>query len=62
MGAWQYIRYQIEDILEDIRSSRQRVLYAGRPASASPATGSSHIHQYEQVAILEGAIGGAGQK
>ncbi|MFT4603456.1 MAG: 2-oxoglutarate decarboxylase [Rhodothermales bacterium] len=57
MGAWQYIRYRLEDLMEELRSSRQRVHYAGRPASASPATGSAHIHQYEQTAILEAAIG-----
>lgn len=57
MGAWQFIRYRLDDLLTEIRSAPRRVEYAGRPASASPATGSAHVHQYEQTAILDAAIG-----
>ncbi|MFT5143399.1 MAG: 2-oxoglutarate decarboxylase [Rhodothermales bacterium] len=58
MGAWEHLRYRIDDILSDVRGDMaQRVTYAGRPASASPATGSGNIHQYEQDAIVALALG-----
>ena len=36
---------------------RQRLGYAGRPPSASPAVGYSHLHQEQQKALLEQAYG-----
>jgi multifunctional 2-oxoglutarate metabolism enzyme len=33
------------------------VRYAGRPASASPATGSLRIHQREQDQVIRAALG-----
>ena len=35
----------------------QRLGYAGRPASASPAVGYSHLHQEQQKALLDQAFG-----
>ena len=35
----------------------QRLGYAGRPPSASPAVGYSHLHQEQQKALLEQAYG-----
>jgi 2-oxoglutarate dehydrogenase E1 component len=32
-------------------------LYVGRDASASPATGSHHVHDHEQAELVEAAIG-----
>ncbi|NNE70346.1 MAG: multifunctional oxoglutarate decarboxylase/oxoglutarate dehydrogenase thiamine pyrophosphate-binding subunit/dihydrolipoyllysine-residue succinyltransferase subunit, partial [Rhodothermales bacterium] len=57
MGSWQFIRHRLEDLLDELRSTPTRVQYAGRPASASPATGSAQVHQHEQAAILDAAIG-----
>ena len=35
----------------------QRLGYAGRPASASPAVGYAHLHQEQQKALLDQAYG-----
>ena len=58
MGAWSFIRHRLDDLLAEVRGdAAHRIQYVGRPPSASPATGSSHIHQQEQEAIVAGAIG-----
>ncbi len=50
-GAWFFIQHQIhENMLEG-----QKLGYAGRPASASPAVGYSHLHQEQQKALLDQA-------
>jgi 2-oxoglutarate dehydrogenase E1 component len=52
-GAWFFIQHQIhENMLEG-----QRLGYAGRAASASPAVGYSHLHQEQQKALLDQAFG-----
>lgn len=51
MGAWQFMRYRLEEIVGD------RIHYIGRKASASPATGLSRIARQEQAAIIDQAIG-----
>ncbi|MBL0422027.1 2-oxoglutarate dehydrogenase E1 component [Ramlibacter sp. AW1] len=52
-GAWFFIQHNIhENMLEG-----QRLGYAGRAASASPAVGYSHLHQEQQKALVEGAFG-----
>ncbi|MBL8328941.1 MAG: 2-oxoglutarate dehydrogenase E1 component, partial [Rubrivivax sp.] len=52
-GAWFFIQHQIhENMLEG-----QKLGYAGRPASASPAVGYSHLHQEQQKALLDQAFG-----
>jgi 2-oxoglutarate dehydrogenase E1 component len=34
-----------------------RLDYAGRPAAASPATGSHHVHEMEEKALVDAAFG-----
>ncbi|MEY2620493.1 MAG: hypothetical protein RIT26_313 [Pseudomonadota bacterium] len=52
-GAWFFIQHNIhENMLEG-----QKLGYAGRAASASPAVGYSHLHQEQQKALVEGAFG-----
>ena len=52
-GAWFYVQHYVhENMLEG-----QKLGYAGRPASASPAVGYSHLHQEQQKALLEQAFG-----
>lgn len=58
MGAWMYIESLFDAILVDLRgNATERVQYAGRHASASPATGSASRHAAEQEAILRVALG-----
>ncbi len=48
-GAWFFVQHQIhENMLEG-----QKLGYAGRPASASPAVGYAHLHQEQQKALLD---------
>jgi 2-oxoglutarate dehydrogenase E1 component len=54
MGAWIFVRDRIQDALRP----GQKLAYAGRPESASPATGSGRIHREEQAAVLAAALDG----
>ncbi|GAB5521036.1 MAG: multifunctional oxoglutarate decarboxylase/oxoglutarate dehydrogenase thiamine pyrophosphate-binding subunit/dihydrolipoyllysine-residue succinyltransferase subunit [Rhodothermales bacterium] len=57
MGAWQHVRYQIDDLLEEMHSDcTHRVGYAGRAAAASPSAGHSKVHQIQQQALLDEAM------
>ncbi|TAL26818.1 MAG: 2-oxoglutarate dehydrogenase E1 component [Aquabacterium sp.] len=52
-GAWFFVQHYIhENMLEG-----QRLGYAGRPASASPAVGYAHLHQEQLKALLDQAYG-----
>ena len=51
-GAWFFVQHYIhENMLEG-----QRLGYAGRAASASPAAGYAHLHQEQQKALVEAAF------
>jgi 2-oxoglutarate dehydrogenase E1 component len=51
-GAWFFIQHQIhENMLEG-----QKLGYAGRAASASPAVGYAHLHQEQQKNLIEAAF------
>ncbi len=53
MGPWRFVRERLQPVLDPTR----RVLrYAGRPESASPATGSYKRHQQEQADVIEEAF------
>jgi 2-oxoglutarate dehydrogenase E1 component len=52
-GAWFFVQHYLHENLSD----GQRLGYAGRPASASPAVGYAHLHQEQQKALLEQAFG-----
>ena len=53
MGAWSFVHARLHRILRD----RYSLLHVSRPESASPATGSSALHQLEQASLLDRAIG-----
>ncbi|GIV60832.1 MAG: hypothetical protein KatS3mg043_1921 [Rhodothermaceae bacterium] len=58
MGAWSFLRHRLDALLEALHGDcSRRVRYVGRPESASPATGSAHIHQEEQEALIRKALG-----
>jgi len=54
-GAWFFVQHHIQDALKE----GQRLTYAGRPASASPAVGYYDKHYAQQKELLTAALGDA---
>lgn len=52
-GAWFFVQHYIHENMQD----GQKLGYAGRPASASPAVGYAHLHQEQQKTLLDQAFG-----
>ncbi len=61
-GAWSFIEPNIEWVLTRIRAKHTRPVYAGRAASASPATGLASKHKAEQEALVNDALTIEGKK
>jgi 2-oxoglutarate dehydrogenase E1 component len=57
MGAWTFVQPNIERVLEFIKAKNTRPRYAGRPASASTATGLMSRHLKELKTLLDEALG-----
>ncbi|GGA61225.1 2-oxoglutarate dehydrogenase subunit E1 [Nitratireductor aestuarii] len=57
MGAWSFIEPYLEWVLQHMDAKHKRARYAGRPASASPATGLMSKHLQQLAALLEDALG-----
>ncbi|MEM9138445.1 MAG: 2-oxoglutarate dehydrogenase E1 component [Pseudomonadota bacterium] len=55
-GAWTFVEPNIEWVLGRIGAASSRARYAGRPASASPATGLASQHKAEQQALIGAAL------
>ena len=55
-GAWTFIEPNIEWVLTRIKAKSKRPTYAGRAASASPATGLASIHKSQQAALINDAL------
>jgi 2-oxoglutarate dehydrogenase E1 component len=51
-GSWFFVQHYIHENMQD----GQKLGYAGRPASASPACGYAHLHQEQQKALLDQAF------
>jgi len=56
-GAWMFVEDQLERCLADAGFAGMRPQYAGRDASASPATGLAKRHAAEQAALIAAALG-----
>jgi 2-oxoglutarate dehydrogenase E1 component len=56
-GAWSFVEPYIEQCLIDAGLQGIRPQYAGRGASASPATGLAKRHAAEQAALIAAALG-----
>ncbi len=56
-GYWFFVEPLIEEALASVNSPVKRARYAGRSASASPATGLMKRHQAEQGALVADALG-----
>lgn len=57
MGAWHFVDDYIEEVLLQIKHKSTRAKYAGRIASASPATGYGSYHSREQKQLISQALG-----
>jgi 2-oxoglutarate dehydrogenase E1 component len=56
-GYWFFTEPLIEECLAAAKTTPQRARFAGRKASASPATGLMKRHQSEQAALVADALG-----
>lgn len=56
-GAWFFVEPLLESCLAEAGFSAMRPRYAGRPSSASPATGLAKRHAEEQAALIAAALG-----
>ena len=56
-GAWSFVENLLEESLADAGFAQLRPRYAGRAASASPATGLAKRHAAEQSALIADALG-----
>ena len=56
-GGWSFVEPLIEESLLAAGAKVARARYAGRAASASPATGLASRHQSEQAALIADALG-----
>jgi 2-oxoglutarate dehydrogenase E1 component len=59
-GYWTFVEPLIESCLAEAKTKVRRPVYAGRAASASPATGLAKRHAAEQVALIAEALGHQG--
>jgi 2-oxoglutarate dehydrogenase E1 component len=55
-GAWSFVEPNIEWVLSRIGAKHTRPAYAGRNASASPATGLASMHKAQQAALVNDAL------
>jgi len=55
-GAWSFIEPNLEYLLNRVGADMTRPRYAGRPASASPATGLASQHKAQQEALVAQAL------
>jgi 2-oxoglutarate dehydrogenase E1 component len=53
MGAWYFIKPDLEDVLNEISFNTSEAKYIGRKKAASPAAGYLKMHNKEQAQIIE---------
>ncbi len=56
-GSWSFVEDLLEQCLAEGGHPGKRAIYAGREASASPATGLAKRHAAEQAALIAAALG-----
>jgi len=56
-GAWTFVQPLIHACLAETGNGTIRIDYAGRPSSASPATGLAKRHQEQQASLIAAALG-----
>jgi len=58
MGAWSFMEPNLEWVTGQLGGTPRRARFAGRPASASTATGQLSRHQHEQKTLVADALTG----
>ena len=61
-GYWKFVEPYLEQCLHDSGGAPQRAIYAGRDASASPATGLASRHKEQQQRLIAAALGHDGKE
>ena len=56
MGCWSFIDEPLEELATEVGFAEPRPRYAGRPSSASPATGLLERHRREQAQLIDEAL------
>ncbi|HHN72898.1 MAG TPA: 2-oxoglutarate dehydrogenase E1 component, partial [Thermopetrobacter sp.] len=56
MGAWWFVEYHLQYVLDRIEARQMRPAYVGRPAAAAPATGLLSKHLAEQARLVDEAL------
>jgi 2-oxoglutarate dehydrogenase E1 component len=56
MGAYGFVKRRIESVMKDTNMKQEKLLYVGRRAAASPATGVLDRHLANQKNILRLAV------
>jgi 2-oxoglutarate dehydrogenase E1 component len=56
MGAWNFVRPMLQDLISDIYGPAANLEYVGRKSSGTTAEGSSKAHAAEQARILDAAL------
>ena len=56
MGAFRFVKHRIESVLQGITGKYKELLFIGRKASASPATGIANRHAENQANIIKLAV------
>ena len=56
MGAYGFVKRRIESVMKETNMKQQKLLYIGRRAAASPATGVFERHLANQKNILRLAV------
>ena len=56
MGGWMFVLPRLTNILDELKRDQRVPAYAGRKASASPATGLLKTHEAEQRRLVDYAL------
>ena len=56
MGAYGFVKRRVESVMKELKTKQEKILYVGRRAAASPATGVFDRHLSNQKNILRLAI------
>ena len=54
--AWTFVLPRLTNVLEEVRREQILPFYAGRGATASPATGLLKVHEAEQRQLVDRAL------